>query len=114
MRMTFYFVAMLLTALLIIPKRNIDYKFFICVMVLGIIFIQLKNVSTEAYRIALYYLYFAIIGFPKYFAVIRKHRTSCFVQKLVLVVLMIAYYIDFFILQGYNHIFPYTSSMFNL
>lgn len=114
LRMTFYFVAMLLTALLIIPKRNIDYKFFICVMVLGIIFIQLKNVSTEAYRIALYYLYFAIIGFPKYFAVIRKHRTSCFVQKLVLVVLMIAYYIDFFILQGYNHIFPYTSSMFNL
>lgn len=114
LRMTIYYVAMLSTVLLIIPKYSVDYKFFVCVMVLGIIFIQLKNVSTEVYRIALYYLYFAIIGFPKYFAMICQYKWNRFLQNIVLIILLNAYYIDFFMLQGYNQVFPYTSTMLGL
>lgn len=96
-----------------ILQNQVEFKFFVFLIVLYVLFWQLQGTSRESYRVGLLFGYFLVIAVPLLIKNISMFRDKTLVF-LFLTVIMIAFYCDYFIFSLYNETYPYTSELLGI
>lgn len=96
-----------------LAKRNPDFGFFTLLLVVYIILWQLQGISRESYRIGFYFGYYIIISVPMLIKGIKKRDNRVALFCLILI-LMSAFYVDYFVVHLYNETYPYTSTLLGI
>ena len=109
-RYTLYmFVLLILTAHTLQFART-EYMFYFVIFLLSIILYQIKLVSTEAYRIAMYFSLYFVVSIPQVIALMPKKNDRT-ISSLMVFIIACIYSYDFFVIQQYNGAYPYLLSM---
>lgn len=114
-----YWLTMFLPIFLLFRKYNVrrstdeEYSFLYLMFALSIILFQLIGINSESYRISLYFMQFLIL------LMVKIGCTECRTSRVILERWCIlfslgTYYIYFFIIALFNHVYPYTSSMLGI
>lgn len=113
LRYTAYMCVIMFISLVSIRLKDTEFIFYVVMAVMNIILFQLKAISTESYRICLYFGFFIILCLPKQIKSIQKISNRNLVEVILFIVLFMYSY-DFFVLQSYNETFPYTSDLLGI
>lgn len=71
------------------------------------------GINSESYRISLYFMQFLILLMVKIGC--TEYRTSCVIlERWCILFSLGTYYIYFFIIALFNHVYPYTSTMLGI
>ncbi len=86
-----------------------EYMFYIVILLISIILYQLKLISTEAYRVAMYFsIYIVILISQNIFAMSKKFNRI--ISSVIVFIIICVYSYDFFVIQQYNETYPYLLS----
>lgn len=96
-----------------IVPYNKDFSFFVLQMIIYMILWQLQGVSRESYRVGFYFGYFLIISIPTLIKELNS-KSNRNITLCICVVIMGAFYIDYFVVHLYNGTYPYTSALLGI
>lgn len=111
-----YMLPLLAVALLYekkVTKNNGDFSFFTLLLIVYIILWQLQGVSRESYRVGFYFGYFLIVSIPLLIKNVRGRENRMILFSMIFI-LMMAFYVDYFVVHLYNETYPYTSQMLGI
>lgn len=91
-------------------NRGNNKLFFLVIISMSLIFWLMQGISSETYRVTLYFWYFLIIIYPVMLST-TKHRS---VGKIYLIVVGNIYFYIFYIIMLFNHVYPYTSTLLGI
>ena len=114
-----YWLTMFLPIFLLFRKYNVrcsmdeEYSFLYLMFALSIILFQMIGINSESYRISLYFMQFLILLMVKIGC--TEYRTSrVILERWCTLFSLGTYYIYFFVIALFNHVYPYTSSMLGI
>lgn len=114
-----YWLIMSLPIFLLFSRYNVrrsmdeEYSFLYLMFALSIILFQVIGINSESYRISLYFMQFLIILMVK--SGCTEYQTSRIIlERWCILIFLGAYYVYFFIIALFNHVYPYTSSMLGI
>ena len=112
-RYTVFMLLILLFTGFSVKKNNADYMFYIVISVVEIILFQLKLISTESYRMCLYFSFFMVICLPKNIEIMNNPNNRK-ISRWITMIIMCCYSYLFFVQMGYNQTHPYLSSTLHI
>ena len=114
-----YWLIMLLPIFLLFRRYNVrrsmdeEYSFLYLMFALSIILFQVIGINSESYRISLYFMQFLILLMVK--SGCTEYQTfRIILERWCILIFLGAYYVYFFIIALFNHVYPYTSSMLGI
>lgn len=114
-----YWLIMSLPIFLLFRRYNVrrsmdeEYSFLYLMFALSIILFQVIGINSESYRISLYFMQFLILLMVK--SGCTEYQTfRIILERWCILIFLGAYYVYFFIIALFNHVYPYTSSMLGI
>ncbi len=112
-RYNLFMIPLLLFTGFSIKKNNPDYIFYIVISVIQLIMFRLKLISTESYRMCLYFAFFMVICLPKNIEIMNNPNNRR-ISRWISMAIMWLYWYVFFVVIGYNQTHPYVSSILHI
>lgn len=109
-RFTLYLILLLICTAYTFQFAYTEYTFYIVIFLLSMILYQIKFISTEAYRIAMYYSLYFVVLIPQIIAATSK-KSNRIISSIMVFTIACIYSYDFFVIQQYNGTYPYLLSM---
>lgn len=94
-------------------EKNPDFGFYNLALIISVILWQLQGLSKESYRVTFYFQYFLVLMIPLCIKNIRV-RSNRFALLCIFTISMVAYYINYFVINLYNETYPYTSKLLGI